>query len=120
MHSLDLVTTLRSELAASSYKRDRLLTELSEIKSSLCAKDTECDALRAQTARQSAMITSLQTRLSSAESRERNLHAKSEAHIQSLQRDKHALELKQKELHSKLRRMECELSTEENLKDQTR
>lgn len=111
---------MRSELAASSYKRDRLLTELAEIKSSLCAKDTECDSMRAQTARQSAMIASLQTRLSSAESRERNLHAKSEAHIQSLQRDKQALELKHKEMHSRMRRMECELSSEENLKEQVR
>lgn len=27
-HSLDLVTTLRSELAASTYKRDRLIAEV--------------------------------------------------------------------------------------------
>lgn len=31
-HSLDLVTTLRSELAASTYKRDRLLNEVTLIK----------------------------------------------------------------------------------------
>lgn len=72
-HSLDLVTTLRSELAASTYKRDRLLHEISEIRSTLVAREAECEQLRSQTARQSTMIGSLQNRLQVTENRERTL-----------------------------------------------
>lgn len=116
-HSLDLVTTLRSELAAISYKRDRLINELADVKSSLCAKETECETLRAQTARQSAMITSLQNRLQTSEGRERNLQQRSEASISALQRDKRCLDEKNKDLCARLRRIECELGTEEGQKE---
>lgn len=114
------MSTLRSELAASTYKRDRLLHELSEVKTTLCSKETECETLRAQTARQTSLITSLQTRLQTAESRERNLHARSEQCQQTLTRDKRCLEEKHKELHAKYRRLECELSAEEQQKEQAR
>uniref|UniRef100_A0A1B0CQC2 Putative myosin class ii heavy chain n=1 Tax=Lutzomyia longipalpis TaxID=7200 RepID=A0A1B0CQC2_LUTLO len=117
-HSLDLVTTLRSELAASTYKRDRLLGDLSETKSALCAKESECESLRAQTARQSAMIGSLQARLQASETRERNAQTRNETTVSTFQRDKRCLEDKVKELCAKLRRVECDLSAEESQKDQ--
>lgn len=119
-HSLDLTTTLRSELAASTYKRDRLLHELTEVKSSLCARDTECETLRTQSARQSALITSLQSRLHAVEHRERNLQARSESTTLTLQRERKCLDEKNKELAGRVRRMECDLSSEEQHREQTR
>ncbi|XP_055547280.1 coiled-coil domain-containing protein 170 isoform X3 [Wyeomyia smithii] len=119
-HSIDLATTLRSELAASTYKRDRLMAELSDAKSSLCAKENECEALRAQSARQTSLIGSLQQRLAAAESREKNLHSRSESIVGTLNRDKKHLEDKIKELCAKTRRLECDLSKEEGHRDQAR
>lgn len=116
-HSFDLVTTLRSELAAISYKRDRLVNELADAKSSLCAKDTECETVRAQAARQTTMIASLQSRIQATELREKNLAQKSEATISALQRDKRCLEEKNKDLAARLRRMECDLGNEEGQKE---
>lgn len=115
--SFDMVTTLRSELAAISYKRDRLLNELSDAKSSLCAKETECETVRAQTARQTQMIQSLQARIHTGEMREKSLAQKSEATISSLQREKRCLEEKNKDCCARLRRMECDLGTEEGQKE---
>lgn len=119
-HSLDLTTTLRSELAASNYKRDRLLHELSEVKSTLCARDTECETLRTQSARQSALIISLQSRLHAIEARERNLQARSESTTQTLQRERKCLDDKNKVLGERIRRLECDLSAEETHREQTR
>ncbi|XP_021701178.1 coiled-coil domain-containing protein 170 isoform X4 [Aedes aegypti] len=119
-HSIDLATTLRSELAASTYKRDRLMAELSDAKSNLCAKENECEALRAQSARQTSLISSLQQRLAASESREKTLHSRSESVVGTLNRDKKHLEDKIKELCAKARRLECELTTEEGHRDQAR
>lgn len=115
-----MTTTLRSELAASNYKRDRLQHELSEAKSSLCARDVECETLRTQTARQSALISSLQSRLQAVEHRERNLQTRSESTTTTLQREKKCLDEKNKELIARIRRLECELSSEEGHREQTR
>lgn len=117
-HSIDLVTTLRSELAALTYKRDRLMGELADSKSNLCARENECETLRAQGARQSALIMSLQQRLQATETREKNLHLRSEQTSNTLQREKRCLEEKVKEMCSKQRRLELDLSSEENLRDQ--
>lgn len=119
-HSFDLVTTLRSELAAISYKRDRLVNELADAKSSLCASQTECETVRAQAARQTQMISSLQARLQSTEMREKKLAQTSEVSITTLQRDKRCLEEKSKDLCARLRRLECDLGTEEGQKEALR
>ncbi|ETN61578.1 hypothetical protein AND_006729 [Anopheles darlingi] len=119
-HSIDLATTLRSELAASTYKRDRLMAELADVKSSLCAKEGECESLRAQGARQSSLISSLQQRLAATEQREKTLHSRSETVVHTLNRDKGHLEEKIKELGAKLHRVQCELTKEEGLRDQAR
>ncbi|XP_035916181.1 coiled-coil domain-containing protein 170-like isoform X3 [Anopheles stephensi] len=119
-HSIDLATTLRSELAASTYKRDRLMAELSDVKSSLCAKEGECESLRAQSARQTSLIGSLQQRLAAAEQREKTLHSRSETVVHTLHRDKGHLEDKIKDLSGKLHRLQCELTKEEGLRDQAR
>lgn len=119
-HSIDLVTTLRSELAALTYKRDRLMTELTDTKGGLCAKENECETLRAQNARQSALISSFQQRLQATETREKNMHVKSEHNINTLQKEKRQYEEKLKEMCAKQRRLELELSSEETMKDQTK
>lgn len=90
------------------------------MKSSLCAKETECEALRAQTARQSALIGSLQSRIQAIETRERNLQTRSETSIQTLQREKRSAEDKIKELLSRIRRLEVDLTNEEGQKDQAK
>lgn len=119
-HSIDLVTTLRSELAALTYKRDRLMNELADTKGGLCAKENECETLRAQGARQSALIMSLQQRLQATETREKNLHMRSEQTSNTLQREKRGLEEKVKEMCSKQRRLELDLASEESLRDQAK
>lgn len=119
-HSIDLVTTLRSELAALTYKRDRLMNELADTKGGLCAKENECETLRAQGARQSALIMSLQQRLQATETREKNLHLRSEQTSNTLQREKRGMEEKVKEMCSKQRRLELDLASEESLRDQAK
>lgn len=119
-HSIDLATTLRSELAALTYKRDRLMGEVNETKGALCVKENECETLRAQSARQTAIITSLQQRLQATETREKNIHARSEQAAHSFNRDKRCLEDKVKEMCVKQRRLEMDLSAEESLREQAK
>lgn len=119
-HSLDLATTLKTELAASNYKRDRLLNELTELKSTLCARDTECETLRVQMARQSALISSLQSRLTAAEQRDRTNQAKAENTTQTLQREKKILDDRIKDLVARARRLEADVATEESQREQIR
>lgn len=68
--SHDAMTTLRSELAALQYKRDRLVSELNEMKAQLRCRDeravelqSETENLREQAARQNAVIASLRKRI---------------------------------------------------------
>lgn len=117
---MDLTTTLKTELAASNYKRDRLLNELSELKGSLCARDAECETLRTQTARQSALIGSLQAKLQVLENRERTNQARAENAIQTLQREKKILDDRIKDLVARTRRLEGDLASEENQREQIR
>jgi hypothetical protein len=49
------------------------MNEVTDTKGALCAKENECETLRAQSARQSALIMSLQQRLQATETREKNL-----------------------------------------------
>ncbi|XP_037958900.1 coiled-coil domain-containing protein 170 [Teleopsis dalmanni] len=116
-HGLDLVTTLRSELAALSYKRDRISSELSETKNALCAKDNECENLRAQAARQSALISSLQNRLQVSENREQTVQARCDSTIQTIQREKRTSDERGTELQCKIQHLETHLSQEETQKE---
>lgn len=115
-----MATTLKSELAAANYKRDRLLNELAELKGNLTARDAECDSLRTQTARQSALISSLQAKLQSSEHRERASLSRNENTIQTLQREKKVMDDRIKDLVARVRRLEGDLSSEENQREQIR
>lgn len=94
--------------------------ELSETKNSLCVRENECETLRAQSARQSTLIISLQQRLQATEAREKNLQVKNEQTIHAMNREKRCLEEKIKEMCSKQRRLEIDLASEESLREQTK
>lgn len=96
------------------------MNELADLKSSLCAKETECETVRAQAARQTTMIASLQSRVQATEMREKNLLQKSESTINALQREKRCLEEKNKDITARVRRIECDLSNEESQKEALR
>lgn len=116
-HTIDMTATLKSELAAANYKRDRLLNELADLKGNLNARDTECETLRTQTARQSALIGSLQQKIQAIESRERATQSRSENLIQTLQREKKVMDDRIKDLVARVRRLEGDLSSEESQRE---
>ncbi|GAB1863484.1 Coiled-coil domain-containing protein C6orf97 [Camponotus japonicus] len=126
----DLTTTLRSELAALEYKRDRLMSELQEMKSIVRSRDqrvvelqVEADQLREQAARQNSVVSSLKKRIQELEERERNLYAsqgRSEITIQGLQRDVKYHEEKVREYDKKIRQLEHNISEEIQLKERAR
>ncbi|XP_020711164.2 coiled-coil domain-containing protein 170 isoform X2 [Athalia rosae] len=126
----DVTTNLRSELAALEYKRDRLMSELHEMKSVARSRDqrvvelqVETDQLREQAARQSAVISSLKKRIQELEERERTLYAsqgRNEITIQSLQRDSKYHEDKAREYEKKIRQLEHNITEEVQLKERAR
>ncbi|XP_020291933.1 coiled-coil domain-containing protein 170 isoform X2 [Pseudomyrmex gracilis] len=126
----DLTTTLRSELAALEYKRDRLMSELQEMKNVVRSRDqrvvelqVEADQLREQAARQNAVVLSLKKRIQELEERERNLYAsqgRNEITIQGLQRDVKYHEEKVREYDKKIRQLEYNISEEIQLKERAR
>ncbi|XP_066252441.1 coiled-coil domain-containing protein 170 isoform X3 [Euwallacea similis] len=130
VQDVDVTTSLRSELAALQYKKDRLNQEVDEMRSQIRSRDQRClelqveaDQLREQAARQNAIICSLNKRVHELEERERTLFAaqgRNEIVLQTAQRDIRYNEEKAKELESKVRHLEIELSAEEQKKDSAR
>lgn len=82
------------------------------IKLQLHTRDNEIETLRAQSARQTAMISSLQDRLNATEIREKQVQAKSESNHHTFHREKKCFEEKAKELSIKIKRMEHDMSIE--------
>lgn len=83
----------------------------------------EADQLREQAARQNAIICSLKKKITELEEHERDLHAshgRQEITLQTLQREYRYNEDKVKELEKKLRSLELEYSSEEQMKDAAR
>nr|XP_031845513.1 coiled-coil domain-containing protein 170 isoform X2 [Nomia melanderi]XP_031845516.1 coiled-coil domain-containing protein 170 isoform X2 [Nomia melanderi] len=128
--SHDLTTTLRSELAALEYKRDRLTSELQEMKGLVRSRDQriaemqmEADQLREQAARQTAIVSSLKKRIQELEERERNLYAaqgRNEITAQGLQRDLKYREEKIRDCEKKVRQLEQNISEEIQQKERAR
>ncbi|XP_021937804.1 coiled-coil domain-containing protein 170 isoform X2 [Zootermopsis nevadensis] len=128
--SHDVTTSLRSDIAALQYKRDRLLSELQEMKGQLRSRDqralelqVETEQLREQAARQNAVIASLKKRIQDLEERERNLTAsqgRAEMAMQTLQRENRYQEEKIKDLEKKVHSLELECNSEEALKEAQR
>ncbi|KAK0089653.1 hypothetical protein PV325_006076 [Microctonus aethiopoides] len=126
----DMTTSLRSELAAVEYKRDRLSSELQEMKNTLRTRDqrvmelqVETDQLREQAARQNSIISSLKKRIQDLEDREKNLYSvqgRNEIMVQSLQRDVKYHEEKHREYEKKIRQMEHHMAEEIDLKERAR
>lgn len=94
---VDVTTALRSELAALQYKRDRLSSDLEEMRSQLRSREQRCldlqveaDQLREQSARQNSIISSLKKRIHELEQRERDLigaQGRNEIALQNAHRD---------------------------------
>ncbi|XP_077295723.1 coiled-coil domain-containing protein 170-like isoform X2 [Arctopsyche grandis] len=128
--ALDTTMALRSELAALQYKRDRLATEIGEMKSQVLCRDqrvmelqVEIEHLREQAARQNAIIASLKKKVQDLEDKERSLYSsqgRNEIALQTLQRDNKYHEDRAKDLDKKLRTLELECSNEEQMKDSVR
>ncbi|XP_076174342.1 uncharacterized protein LOC143150162 isoform X4 [Ptiloglossa arizonensis] len=126
----DLTTTLRSELAALEYKRDRLTSELQEMKSLVRSRDQrvvelqlEAEQLREQAVRQNAVVSSLKKRIQELEERERNLHAsqgRNEIAMQGLQRDLKYHEEKTRENEKRIRQLEQNLTEETQQRERAR
>ncbi|XP_052756140.1 coiled-coil domain-containing protein 170 isoform X1 [Galleria mellonella] len=126
----DVITTLRSDLAALQYKRDKLISENSDLKNQMLSRDqrileqqVEIDHLREQNARQNAVISSLKKKIQDYEEIQRNLHAsqgRTDLTVQTLQRDNRYCEEKIKDLEKKLRALELECHNEEQQKENAR
>uniref|UniRef100_A0A6P7H489 Spindle pole body component 110 n=1 Tax=Diabrotica virgifera virgifera TaxID=50390 RepID=A0A6P7H489_DIAVI len=124
---IDIVTSLRSEIAALQYKRDQLQSDMEEMRSQLTSRDQRCldlkietDQLREHAARQNAAIASLKKHTQDMEERERNLlavQARQEHTIQSAHKDLRYSEEKIKELETKIRKLEFDLNAEEQKKE---
>ncbi|XP_073990319.1 coiled-coil domain-containing protein 170 isoform X2 [Rhodnius prolixus] len=122
----DMITTLRSELAALQYKRDSLLIQLQETKCQLKKREekaiqleSEIEHLKEQAARQNVVIASLRKRIQELEERERTLAAtqgRTEMSLNTLQRESRYHEEKASELERKVSTLELELNTEEKNK----
>ncbi|XP_033231052.1 coiled-coil domain-containing protein 170 isoform X2 [Belonocnema kinseyi] len=123
----EVTTALKSELAALEYKRDRLMSELQEMKNTVRSRDqrvvelqVEADQLREQAARQNAVVLSLKKRIQELEERERNHYAtqgRNEIVIQGLQRDAKYHEDKAREYEQKIRQLEHNITEEIQLKE---
>lgn len=78
------------------------------------------ESLRAQAARQTALIASLQNRLQAAEQREQSVQARCDATIQTVQREKRCSDERNKELLCKLQQLEGHAASEESHKEQAK
>ncbi|XP_063621002.1 coiled-coil domain-containing protein 170 [Cydia splendana] len=126
----DVVTALRSDLAGLQYKRDKLLSEVSDLKNQMLSRDqrileqqVEIDHLREQNARQNAVISSLRKKIQDLEEIQRSLQAaqgRSDMTVQTLQRDNRYYDDKIKDLEKKLRTLELECHNEEQQKENAR
>ncbi|CAH2076435.1 unnamed protein product, partial [Iphiclides podalirius] len=126
----DVITTLRSDLAGLQYKRDKLLSENSDLKNQMLSRDqrileqqVEIDHLREQNARQNAIISSLKKKIQDLEELQRNLQAsqnRNELSLQTLQRDNRYCEEKIKDYEKKIRSLEIECHNEEEQKENAR
>ncbi|XP_017798067.1 PREDICTED: trichohyalin [Habropoda laboriosa] len=126
----DLTTTLRSEVAALEYKRDRLTSEVQELRGTVRSRDervveleVEVDQLREQAARQNAVVSSLRKRIQELEERERHLYGcqgRYEATMKGLERDSKYREEKIREYEKKVEELEERVSEEVESKERAR
>ncbi|CAK1540513.1 unnamed protein product [Leptosia nina] len=126
----DIVTALRSDLAGLQYKRDKLISENSDLKNQMLSRDqrileqqVEIDHLREQNARQNAIISSLKKKIQDLEEINRSFQTsqgRSELTVQTLQRDNRYCEEKIKDLEKKLRSLELDCHNEEQQKENAR
>ncbi|XP_022165314.1 coiled-coil domain-containing protein 170 isoform X3 [Myzus persicae] len=126
----EMISTLKSELAALQFKRDRLISELQDTKGQLRTRDqrtveleAETEMLKEQQVRQNSIIASLRNRIKELEDQERSLTTslgRADMSSESLAREnRHHVE-KCSELERRIDLLELNCTKAENARDSAR
>ncbi|XP_050440676.1 coiled-coil domain-containing protein 170 isoform X2 [Adelges cooleyi] len=123
----EMISTLKSELAALQFKRDRLISELQDTRGQLRSRDqrtfeleAETEMLKEQQVRQNSIIASLRTRIKELEEQERSLTTslgRAELSSESLARETRHQAEKCAELERKIDLLELNCTQAENARD---
>ncbi|XP_050521458.1 coiled-coil domain-containing protein 170 isoform X2 [Daktulosphaira vitifoliae] len=130
MSSREIISTLKSELAALQFKRDRLVSELQDTKGQLKSRDqrtaeleAETEMLKEQQVRQNSIIASLRNRIKELEDQERSLSTslgRVELSSETLLRENRHNAEKCAELERKINILELNCTQAENARDSAR
>lgn len=126
----EMISTLKSELAALQFKRDRLMSELQDTKGQLRTRDqrtveleAETEMLKEQQVRQNSIIASLRNRIKELEDQERSLTTslgRADMSSESLARENRHQAEKCSELERKIDLLELNCTKAENARDSAR
>ncbi|CAH1711460.1 unnamed protein product [Aphis gossypii] len=126
----EMISTLKSELAALQFKRDRLMSELQDTKGQLRNRDqrtveleAETEMLKEQQVRQNSIIASLRNRIKELEDQERSLTTslgRADMSSESLARENRHQAEKCSELERKIDLLELNCTKAENARDSAR
>ncbi|XP_025200876.1 coiled-coil domain-containing protein 170 isoform X1 [Melanaphis sacchari] len=126
----EMISTLKSELAALQFKRDRLMSELQDTKGQLRTRDqrtveleAETEMLKEQQVRQNSIIASLRNRIKELEDQERMLTTslgRADMSSESLARENRHQAEKCSELERKINLLELNCTQAENARDSAR
>ncbi|CAI6343519.1 unnamed protein product [Macrosiphum euphorbiae] len=126
----EMISTLKSELAALQFKRDRLISELQDTKGQLRTRDqrtveleAETEMLKEQQVRQNSIIASLRNRIKELEEQERSLTmslGRADMSSESLARENRHQAEKCSELERRIDLLELNCTKAENARDSAR
>ncbi|XP_060871243.1 coiled-coil domain-containing protein 170 isoform X3 [Metopolophium dirhodum] len=126
----EMISTLKSELAALQFKRDRLISELQDTKGQLRTRDqrtveleAETEMLKEQQVRQNSIIASLRNRIKELEEQERSLTTslgRADMSSESLARENRHQAEKCSELERRIDLLELNCTKAENARDSAR
>ncbi|XP_060841727.1 coiled-coil domain-containing protein 170 isoform X3 [Rhopalosiphum padi] len=126
----EMISTLKSELAALQFKRDRLMSELQDTKGQLRTRDqrtveleAETEMLKEQQVRQNSIIASLRNRIKELEDQERSLTTslgRADMSSESLARENRHQADRCSELERKIDLLELNCTKAENARDSAR
>ncbi|VVC45309.1 Hypothetical protein CINCED_3A007243 [Cinara cedri] len=127
MSNHEMISTLKSELAALQFKRDRLISELQDTKGQLRSRDqrtveleAETEMLKEQQVRQNSIIASLRNRIKELEDQERSLTTslgRADMSSESLARENRHQAEKCAELERRIDLLELNCTKAENARD---
>ncbi|KAL5244380.1 hypothetical protein ACI65C_011790 [Semiaphis heraclei] len=126
----EMISTLKSELAALQFKRDRLMSELQDTKGQLRTRDqrtveleAETEMLKEQQVRQNSIIASLRNRIKELEDQERSLTTslgRADMSSETLARENRHQAEKCSELERRIDLLELNCTKAENARDSAR